>query len=238
MRVEIDPGRLEERSTTDGRMRRTAHGEFVGPRGELASYAIGWEQDADPHAGWITIGIGAGDPGGGTFHARVFDDDGNHAFSLADDRWADVPQGGPHLTAARARAHEDLRFVWAVADTVMDRDPRAWWMRHWLFGTLAIATPQVVDGAEPVLVVVRDKGGHGGPEWSMSGSTAASDPLGAARVLHLSHVLDSDPTVAGALGVRPGRAVHRHRVDEPWCAGDPGRRSGLRSVVGRLTGRR
>ena len=49
-----------------------------------------------------------------------------------------MPQGGPDLTAEQARAHEDLEFIWFVADTVMARDRRAWWLQHWLHGTAAI----------------------------------------------------------------------------------------------------
>jgi hypothetical protein len=43
-------------------------------------------------------------------------DDG-HAFSLVDEPFEQVPQGGPDLSADQARAHEDLPFVW------WDEDP-------------------------------------------------------------------------------------------------------------------
>jgi len=46
---------------------RRAFGEFVGPRGELASYAFGWATDVDPPFGRMTLGIGAGNPGAGRF---------------------------------------------------------------------------------------------------------------------------------------------------------------------------
>jgi hypothetical protein len=49
-------------------MDRRAFGEFVGPRGELASYAFGWNTGSQPHVARLSIGIGVGKPGGGTFH--------------------------------------------------------------------------------------------------------------------------------------------------------------------------
>src|SRR5689334_3340536 len=112
-------------------MDRRAFGEFVGPGGELASYAFGWSPGAHPHVARLSIGIGAGNPGGGTFHAVVFPHQDGHAFSLIDEPFERVQQGGPDLTAQQARAHEDLPFVWWVADRVMQRDRRAWYMRHW-----------------------------------------------------------------------------------------------------------
>lgn len=52
-------------------MDRRAFGEFVGPQGELASYALGWTTGADPHVARLSVGIGAGNSGGGTFHAVI-----------------------------------------------------------------------------------------------------------------------------------------------------------------------
>jgi hypothetical protein len=124
--VIVEEGRLVEVPTAGATgMERRAFGEFVGPRGELASYAFGWATDTDPRAGRMTIGIGAGNPGGGSFHALVFVHDDGHAFALDDEPFERVPEGGPHLTADQARAHDDLPFVWAVADHVMTRDRRA-----------------------------------------------------------------------------------------------------------------
>src|SRR5690349_17270028 len=70
--IEVNEGRLDETATpgTTGFERR-AYGEFVGPRGELASYALGWRTDAEPPVGRISVGIGVGNEGGGTFHAEV-----------------------------------------------------------------------------------------------------------------------------------------------------------------------
>jgi hypothetical protein len=116
--------------------------ESVGPRGELASYALGWTTGSEPHVGRLSIGIGVGNPGGGTFHAVIFQRQDGHALSLTDERFEQVPQGGPHLSADQARAHEDLPFVWWAADRVMERDRRARWMRHWLLGT---AVPERLD---------------------------------------------------------------------------------------------
>ncbi|MEV0296312.1 hypothetical protein [Nocardia sp. NPDC050710] len=74
MRAQVTAGRLIEVPTPDATgMDRRAFGEFVGPGGELASYAFGWTTGSDPHVGRFTIGIGAGNPDGGTFHAVIFD---------------------------------------------------------------------------------------------------------------------------------------------------------------------
>jgi len=68
----VEEGRLSERSCPDcEHTERRAFGEFVSPRGDLASYAIGWTSGHEEVCGWMTIGIGAGNPGGGSFHIRV-----------------------------------------------------------------------------------------------------------------------------------------------------------------------
>src|ERR1041384_2269064 len=136
MDVQVLPGRFVEAPASEASgMDRRAFGEFVGPRGELASYSFGWTAGSDPHVARISVGIGVGNPGGGTFHAMVFEREGGLAYSLTDEPFAHVPQGGPDLTAEEARAHEVLPFIWSVVDQVMRRDRRAWWMRHWLLGT-------------------------------------------------------------------------------------------------------
>jgi hypothetical protein len=68
-------------------MDRRAFGEFVGPRRELASYAFGWTTGSQPHVARLSIGIGVGNQGGGTFHAVVFKHEDGHAFSLTDERF-------------------------------------------------------------------------------------------------------------------------------------------------------
>jgi hypothetical protein len=111
--AQVLEGSFVEVPTTDVMgMDRRAFGEFVGPRGELASYAFGWNTGSQPHVARLSIGIGVGKPGGGTFHGVVFKHQDGHAFSLTDERFEQVPQGGPDLTADQARAHEDLPFVW------------------------------------------------------------------------------------------------------------------------------
>ena len=138
----MQEGRLLELPTpAASSVERRAFGEFVGPGGELASYALGWTSEADPRVGRVTIGIGAGNPGGGTFHAVVFAHDDGYACSLVDEPFERVPEGGPDLTAEQARAHGDLEFVWWVVDQVMERDRRAWWLRHWVLGTPAARSP-------------------------------------------------------------------------------------------------
>jgi hypothetical protein len=166
--IEVQEGRLVEAPTAAVTgMERRAFGEFVSPRGELASYAFGWTTGAEPHVGALTIGIGAGNEGGGTFHVVVFRHEDGHAFSLTDEPFERVPEGGPDLTAEQARAHEDLPFVWWVADEVMKRDRRAWWMRHWLLGTTSIQTVEVFERREPTCWW---------PTTTMTGSGSSSAP--------------------------------------------------------------
>ena len=209
--VVVEEGRLVEVPTpgASGTDRR-AFGEFIGPRGELASYALGWATDTEPLAGRITIGIGAGNPGGGTFHAIVFLGEEEYAFSLSDEPFERVAQGGPDLSAEQARAHPDLQFVWWVADVVMARDRRAWWMRHWLEGTRAIQTREVFARNEPVLLVVND----GDDElWQLIGSSDAGRD---GRIGHLYHAVDEDPTLAEVLDLQPGEQAVRMRIGGAW----------------------
>ena len=84
--IQVLEGALVEVPTADvSGMDRRAFGEFVGPHGELASYAFGWTTGSDPHVARLSIGIGAGNPGGGTFHAVIFANEDGHAFSLVDE---------------------------------------------------------------------------------------------------------------------------------------------------------
>ncbi|MFD4431172.1 hypothetical protein [Nocardia sp. NPDC058497] len=210
MNVDVIPGRMIEVPTADASgMDRRAFGEFVGPQGELASYALGWTTGSDPHAGRITIGIGAGNPGGATFHAVVRPYQGSHAYGLVDDPFEQVPQGGPDLTAEQARAHEDLPFAWWVVDRVMERDPRAWWMRHWVVGTQCIQTAQVFEQQEPILHVGHDEDGW----WQLIGSSHAG-PGG--KIGHLWHAIDEDPTLQDVLDLPVGSRATREGVARMW----------------------
>jgi hypothetical protein len=195
-------------------MGRRAFGEFVGPHGELASYAFGWTTGADPHVARLSVGIGAGNPGGGTFHAVVFENEGGHAFSLTDEQFERVPQGGPDLTADQARAHEDLPFVWWVTDQVMRRDRRAWWMRHWLLRTTCVQTREVFERREPVLFVSHDADDG---IWQLIGAADADADTG--KIGHLHHVVDEDPSLIDVLGLPPGSSATRADVGRPWNAG-------------------
>jgi len=210
--VQVLEGSLVEAPSADVTgMQRRAFGEFVGPRGELASYAFGWTTGSDPHVGRLSIGIGVGNPGGGTFHAVVFNHQDGYAFSLTDEPFEQVPQGGPHLTADQARAHEDLPFVWWVADLVMERDRRAWWMRHWLLGTHCIQTIEVFERREPILLV-----GHDADDglWQLIGATDADSGTG--KLGHLHHAVDEDPTLIDVLNLPPGHTAQRIRPAAPW----------------------
>jgi hypothetical protein len=209
--VTVEEGRLVELPTADATgIERRAFGEFVGVRGELASYAFGWVTGAEPHVARFTVGIGAGNPGGATFHAIVAAADDGHGFTLVDEPFEEVPEGGPHIGAEEARAHDTLPFIWWVADHVMKRDRRAWWMRHWLLRTRAIQTAEVFERTEPVLVVVNDADDD---LWQLIG---ASDAGPDGKIGHLWHALDEDPTLIDVADLEPGQSAVRRRVGGPW----------------------
>lgn len=208
VKIKVEEGRFVVSETEHGTDRR-AFGEFIGPHGELASFAFGWSSEAD--SGRISIGIGAGNEGGGTFHAAIFENDGDIAYALIDEPFEDVPEGGPDLTAAEARAHEDLPFVWAVADTVMDRDGRAAWLRHWLLRTTSITTAPVMAGAEPIHYVSHEADDG---MWQVIGTSDGTVDNG--RVGHLFHLVDADPTIVDVLDLEPGESATRDRVGGPW----------------------
>ncbi|MFC3455747.1 hypothetical protein [Amycolatopsis speibonae] len=213
MDIQVLEGALvEARTDAVTGMDWRAFGEFVGPQGELASYALGWTTGADPHVAHLSVGIGAGNPGGGTFHAVIFENDGGHAFSLTDDPFERVPQGGPDLTANEARAHEDLPFVWWVTDQVMQRDRRAWWMRHWLLRTTSIETVEVFERREPILLVQHDADDG---MWQLIGASDADSGTG--KIGHLHHAIDEDPTLIDILDLPPGGSATRTGAGSPWA---------------------
>jgi hypothetical protein len=217
VKIQVSEGALTEVPTPDATgMERRAHGEFVSPRGELASYAFGWTTGSDPHVARLTVGIGAGNPGGGTFHAVAFGHDDGHAFALVDEPFAQVPEGGPDLTADQARAHDTLPFVWWVADEVMERDRRARWMRHWLLGTGCVQTPEVFELRESVLLV-----GHSGDDgtWQLAGDSDADATTG--LVGHLYHAVDEDHSLLDVLDLPPGHEARRTGPGEPWTVVRP-----------------
>jgi hypothetical protein len=214
MEMTIEEGRLVELPTPGATgMDRRAFGEFVGVGGELASYAFGWTTAAHPHVAHLTVGIGAGNPGGATFHAVLFPDGDGYAFSLVDEPFEDVPEGGPDLAAADARAHPDIDFVWWVADCVMERDRRAWWMVHWLLGTGAIQTPQVFALHEPVLLVSHDADDV---LWQLIGTSHAGED---GTISHLCHAVDEDATLLDVLDLAPGEQAVREHAGGPWTRG-------------------
>jgi hypothetical protein len=210
--IQVLEGSFVEVPTVEGTgMDRRAFGEFVGPGCELASYAFGWTTRSQPHVARLSIGIGVGNPGGGTFHALVFKHQDGHAFVLTDERFEQVPQGGPDLTADQARCHEDLPFVWWVADQIMQCDRRAWRMRHWLLGTTCIQTVEVFERREPVLLVRNDADDG---LWQLIGATDADSSTG--KIGHLHHAVDKDPTLIDVLDLPPGHTARRTRLGEPW----------------------
>ncbi len=167
---------MERKDTADviGYCGLIFHGSAVPDEPELAhELLLGWTTGADPHVARPSVGIGAGNPGGGTFRAVIFENGDGHAFSLTDDPFERVPEGGPDLTADKARAHEDLPFIWWVTDQVMQRDRRAWWMRHWLMRTTCIHTLAVFERREPILFVKHDAGDGGHAQAVLGEGTRA-----------------------------------------------------------------
>jgi hypothetical protein len=210
--IQVVEGKLVEVPANDGTgVDRRAFGEFVGPHGELASYAFGWTTGADRHVAHLSVGIGAGVPGGGTFHALTFDNDDGYAYSLTDEPFERVPQGGPDLTADQARAHEDLPFIWWVTDQFMQHDRRAWWMRHWLLGTACIQTREIFERSEPVQFVSHDADDG---TWQLIGASDADAATG--KIGHLHHAVDDDRTLLDVLGLPPGGTATRPGIGAPW----------------------
>ncbi len=211
--MRIEEGCLVESRCPDcGNLERRAFGESISDRGELASYALGWTAGHEDLVGWMTIGIGAGNPGGGTFHieVRVVDEDSGVGMGLVDTPFEDVPQGGPDLTRAEALAHPDIEYIWFVVDEVMEQDRRARWMEHWLLGTRAFVSARALDGAAPVRRVVHDHE----QEWLLSDEQEATD----VRLIHLFHALDRDPSLVELLVLEPGHEAVRSSVGDDWSA--------------------
>jgi hypothetical protein len=207
--MRIEPGRLVEAPCPDcGHLEHRAFGESESPRGELASYAFGWTSGHDDVVGRMTVGIGAGNPGGGSFHMELFAAEGETKLRLVDRPFEAVPEGGPDLTREQALGHDTLDYVWWVADEALRQDRRAWWMEHYLHGTRAFATGPVVDGAAPVRHVVREADG-----WQLLCSTVEPDR---AHVFHLHHALDRDRTLLEVLDLDVGERADREAHDRPW----------------------
>jgi hypothetical protein len=212
--LKVIEGRLTETPAGTG-VERRAFGEFVGPGGELASYAFGWATKSERHVARLTVGIGAGNPGGGSFHAIVFDNEGSCAYSLVDEPFERVPEGGPDLTAIEARAHQDLPFIWWLVDCVMERDRRARWMKHWLLGTTSIQTGEVFERTEPILYVSHDADDG---LWQLIGASDADPATG--KLSHLHHAVEHDLTLLDVLDLEPGESAYRTGPDDPWT-GEP-----------------
>ncbi|MEU0548396.1 hypothetical protein [Micromonospora sp. NPDC005979] len=213
MNPKVIEGRLTETQAGSG-VERRAFGEFVGPRGELASYAFGWTTNSEHHVARLTVGIGAGNPGGASIHAIIFNSENSYACSLVDEPFERVPEGGPDLTATEARAHEDLPFIWWVVDLVMERDRRARWMKHWLLGTSSIQTGEVFDQKEPILYVSHDADDG---LWQLVGASDADPATG--KLSHLHHAVENDRTLLDVLDLGPGESAYRTGPDAPWTAG-------------------
>lgn len=213
--MRVEEGRLVERPCPDcGGLERRAFGEIESPRGELASYAIGWTSGHEDPVGFMTVGIGAGNEGGGSFHMRVWDEDHDSwGMGLVDEPFEDVPEGGPDLSRDEALAHEDLKFVWWVADEVMEQDRRAQWMLHWLGETIAYVTGPVLHKTEPVRHVIRDADG----DWQLlCGTDSPEDEL---HLVHLHHSLDHDPSLIEVLDLEPDERADRKRPGRRWRRG-------------------
>jgi hypothetical protein len=212
VRDRVVEGRLVEVPAPGARgMERRAFGEFESHRGELASYALGWTAGGAERIGRLTIGLGAGNPGGGTFHAEVgVGEDGRYGLRLVDEPFETVPEGGPHLTREQALAHGELPWVWAAADRIMRLDRRALWMLHWVLETLAYVSAPVFARAEPVLLVVHEADPD---RWSLIGSSDAGPDGG---IHHLHHPVDEDQTLLDVLDLEPGEEAMRADVGAEW----------------------
>lgn len=92
----------------------------------------------------------------------------------------------------------------------MERDRRAWWMRHWLVGTNCIQTIEVFEHQEPVLLVAHDSDDG---LWQLIGPTDAGDT---GKIGHLYHAIDEDPTLIDVLNLVPGHSADRTGVGGPW----------------------
>lgn len=217
--MRIEEGRLTERVCRDcGGTERRAFGESVSDRGELASYAIGWTSGHDDQVGHMSVGIGVGNPGGGTFHMDVWVANDDWAFGLVDQPFEKVPQGGPDLTRNEALAHTDLEYIWFVANNVMEHDRRAMWMEHWLSGEWAFVTPRVNEVARTARWVARDHDGRFQMFEAPRGDTG--EPV----VIHLYHALDADPSLVEILDLEPGDGAERETYGGSWVRErlDPG----------------
>ncbi len=211
---QVLPGQMIERPSVHGDgIERIAYGEFISHRGELASYALGWSTAKGDGAGRLTVGLGAGNEGGGSFHAVVFDHEGSYALGLVDEPFARVPEGGPNLTREQAKVHECIDFVWWVADEALARDPRGGWLLHWLLETRALVTPEVESGAEPVTFVQHGDDGI----WQFIGDTAADGATG--LVTHSWHLIDADPTLMDVLDLESGHSAWRQAQGLQWDRG-------------------
>lgn len=211
-RNEVEEGRLVEHTCSHcGGVEHRAFGEFESRHGELASYAIGWTSGNEHVAGYMTIGIGAGNEGGGSFHVEIRIVDGTWAMGLVDEPFEDVPEGGPDLTRDEALEHPDLEYVWWVADEAMHQDRRARWMLHWLFATPAATAQPVYDAREPARAVARDPEG----DWQiLSGDDEA--PFRRAR---LHQALDRDQSLLDVLDLEPGQRAERRKLLGGWKRG-------------------
>jgi hypothetical protein len=127
-------------------------------------------------------------------------------MGLQDEPFEDVPEGGPDLLREEALAHEDLDFVWAVADAVLVQDRRANWMVHWLRETPARAARSVIDGSETVQRVVRDADG-----WHLlCGTDEPQDTL------RLFQAFDRDPSLVEVADLPGGHSADRRRIRSGW----------------------
>ena len=98
-----------------------------------------------------------------------------------------------------------------VMDSVMERDRRPRWMKHWLLGTTSIQTGEVFDRAEPILYVSHDADDG---LWQLIGASDA-DPA-KAKLSHLHHALEHDLTLLDVLNLEPGTCAYRTAQHQPW----------------------
>jgi hypothetical protein len=95
-------------------------------------------------------------------------------------------------------------------------------MRHWLLGTHCGQSTEIFEKREPVLLVLNDATNG---RWQLLGATCAGDE---AKIGHLYHAIDEDPTLIDVLDLSPRR---QRDLDAPRSPLEPSCRRTSVSVI-------
>ncbi|MFD8496782.1 hypothetical protein [Amycolatopsis sp. NPDC059657] len=93
----------------------------------------------------------------------------------------------------------------------MQRDRRAWWMRHWLLRTTCVQTLEVFERRQPILFVKHDSDDD---IWQLIGTSDADSST--AKIGHSHHAIDEDPSLTDILDLPPGGSATRIGAGDPW----------------------